>query len=85
MVTLKEFSRVSVMTVGSVCDETYPTDDLMDMRRRIRAWIDQGIETLDGELCASEAQETSTSWCEKPGGSDDVVPLHFNNWVWYSR
>jgi hypothetical protein len=76
MVTLKEFWVCQSRLSKGVRYQSYSADDLMDMRRWIRARINQGIETLDGKLCASEAEETSVSWCKKPGGGDEAVPLH---------
>ena len=51
----------------------YAADDLMQMRRWVRAGVDQRIEALDGELCAAEAQEAGIGGSEEPKGSDEEV------------
>jgi hypothetical protein len=48
----------------------------MDVRRRVGARIDQRIKPLDGELCASETQETCVGCSKKPRGGDESLVLH---------
>jgi hypothetical protein len=55
---------------------TYASNDLMNMRRRIGARIDQRIEPLDSELRASKAQKTCLSRSKEPEGSYESVDLH---------
>jgi hypothetical protein len=38
----------------------------MQMGRWVGARIDQGVEALDSELCASKAQESCIYWDKKP-------------------
>jgi hypothetical protein len=56
--------------------ETYASYDLVDVRRWIRAWIHQRIQTLDSELRASKAQQTCIRGREEPEGDSEVVQLH---------
>jgi hypothetical protein len=44
---------------------SYSAYNLMDVRRWIRAGIDQRIEPLYGQLCAPEAQQTRICASEK--------------------
>jgi hypothetical protein len=36
---------------------TYTSNNLMKMRRRVRAWVDEGVQALDGEASAPEPEQ----------------------------
>ena len=57
-------------------DLTYTANDLMEMAGRSYARIDKGIETLDGQLGASEPEEAMSRRGEAEGGYHPGTPMH---------
>lgn len=55
---------------------TYASNDLVNMRRWVRAWINQGIQALNRELRTSKAQETCMSRRKEPKGEREVIQFH---------
>jgi len=56
-------------------DHTYTSNDLVQMGARVLARVDQGIQALDRQLGAAEAEQR-TGRRGEPEGSDDLIPLH---------
>jgi len=52
---------------------SYASDDLMKMRRGIRAWVDQRVKSLDCQLRAAKAQKACFRSRDEPEGTNEDV------------
>jgi hypothetical protein len=75
IVTLNEFYRLLESMSSLPKKITYASNDLMKMRRGIHSGIDQGIQSLNGELGAAKAKERICRR-KQAQGRDERIPSH---------
>jgi len=61
---------------GDVEPGTYAANDLMEMAGGSHAWVDKRIESLDGQLTASEPEEAMGRCSEAERGHQPGILMH---------